>query len=334
MSRTLSSPAEDRLRVVLPSPALAEPLGFERTVPRRLVHRASVAEVFVTDGRSTGPGRALVAAQWPRTHALYGPDTHGHSDPLLLVETFRQAGIYVAHRYNDVPLDHRFVFCDLDLRIDDPAALKVGADPLKVVLDTTFTPDPDKPATPQRVQARFTADIKVGGRPCARISGRLVTLASRAYRALRARGAARTAQPAEIRPDRGTPVCGARAGRPNPQNVLLAVAPGLAENTYLLRLDPDHAGYFEHACDHVPGIALTEAFRQAAHLAAPRPTAAEPMTLAAALISFDRFAELDAPVTITVEDTTELPQGHVVRLTATQHGEAVARAGLAHHFVR
>ncbi|MGY3337654.1 hypothetical protein ACVW0K_003753 [Streptomyces filamentosus] len=307
----------------------AREMSFERTVPRTLVHRASVNEVFVTDGSPVGPGRALIAAQWPRTHALFHPCDRGHSDPLLLVETFRQAGIYAAHRYNEVPLGHHFVFCDLDIDIVDPSALKTGGLPLQVILDGTYALDPDKPVTPHRSQARFTAEVEVAGRPCARISGGLIVLSPRAYRALRARRPGRDAPEAALPPE-AAPVAAALVGRTDPQNVLLSVLPDAPRGEFLLRLDPDHAGYFEHACDHVPGVALIEAFRQAAHLTAQQRTGG-PVLLSTATIAFDRYAELEAPVTFTLEEPAPpRPDGHRSRLTATQGGTAVGHADLVH----
>ncbi|MFE2915248.1 AfsA-related hotdog domain-containing protein, partial [Kitasatospora indigofera] len=65
----------------------------------------------MTDGVDLGEGRFLVAAQWPRDHALYHPDGAGLSDPLLFAETIRQALVFVGHRFRGVPLSDRFVGC-------------------------------------------------------------------------------------------------------------------------------------------------------------------------------------------------------------------------------
>ena len=45
--------------------------SFSSTVPRELVHRRAISEVFMTDIRRIGEGRYLAAAQWPRLHPFF-----------------------------------------------------------------------------------------------------------------------------------------------------------------------------------------------------------------------------------------------------------------------
>jgi len=120
-------------------PVRADPqLEFQRTVSRRLVHRAAVAEVFVTDAVVLGEDHFLVGGQWPRDHALYHPDAQRRSDPLLFAETIRQALVYLAHWHYEVPLTHRFVGYDMDFEITDPGALCVGGRPMPVELEARW----------------------------------------------------------------------------------------------------------------------------------------------------------------------------------------------------
>lgn len=144
-------------------------LRFSQPVPRGLVHRSSVAEVFITDGaRREGSGVA-VAAQWPRDHALYHPDHGGLSDPLLFAETLRQAHFYTAHTYFEVPLDHHFIGRQLQFEITDPAALRVGDAPLKVVLEGEWTWVADHPTlVSRRADARLDVQLVVNGTACGR----------------------------------------------------------------------------------------------------------------------------------------------------------------------
>src|SRR5689334_19245938 len=44
---------------------------FDQTIPRHLVHRAAVSEVFLTDLRVTDETTFQVGAQWPRDHSFY-----------------------------------------------------------------------------------------------------------------------------------------------------------------------------------------------------------------------------------------------------------------------
>ncbi|GAA2054724.1 AfsA-related hotdog domain-containing protein [Williamsia deligens] len=50
--------------------AVLEPLTFDRNIPRGIVHRQSIAEVFLTDAQPTADG-AVFAAQLPRNHSYF-----------------------------------------------------------------------------------------------------------------------------------------------------------------------------------------------------------------------------------------------------------------------
>src|SRR4051812_26459174 len=64
-------------------------VDFQQTIPRSLVHRAAVSEVFVTDLNILGEGTFEVGAQWPRRHSFFGPRTPAFHDPMLYAETIR-----------------------------------------------------------------------------------------------------------------------------------------------------------------------------------------------------------------------------------------------------
>ncbi|WP_051845627.1 ScbA/BarX family gamma-butyrolactone biosynthesis protein [Streptomyces globisporus] len=294
-----------------------EGLSFDRTISRRFVHRASVTEVFLTDAVVAGADRFLVGAQLPRNHALYRPETTGQCDFMLLVETVRQAGIFLSHRYHDVPLGHHFIFKALSLRISDPAALRVGCGPLAVVLDVKVV-TPAGGRNPRRFDARFDMVVEVGGRECARASAGVVVIDGVRYGRLRQRGRVTETAPRE----HGTSGYEAAGGDADDRYVLRSV-PAAEERTrpagareWRLHVDPTHPGYFEHPSDHVPGMLLLEAFRQAA-----RET-----TGGAALTSLDAdfavFGELAEAVAVEAAPTED---GRV-RLSATQGGRVLATA--------
>lgn len=295
-------------------------LTFDRTVPRQLVHRASVTEVFLTDGAPVAADHFLVGAQWPRHHALYHPDPSGRCDFMLLAETVRQAGIFLLHRYYDVPLDHHFVFKSLDLHIDDLDALRVGGTPLDAVLDVTVASAAALDA--RRFDARLDITIEAAGRPCAYASVAVAVVDARRYEVIRDRGrdtpgsapapVAASATPATAVPTTAPVI----AGR-HDANVLLRTATDADSSTWLLHVDPRHPGYFEHPCDHVPGMMLLEAFRQAGHL-----TAARDCALTALRAQFLSFGELCRPIVIR---SATGPEG-LLRLTAVQGERVLAEA--------
>jgi hypothetical protein len=295
-------------------------LTFDRTVPRQLVHRASVTEVFLTDGAPVAADRFLVGAQWPRHHALYHPDPSGRCDFMLLAETVRQAGIFLLHRYYDVPLGQYFVFKSLDLHISDLHALRVGGTPLGAVLDVTVASTAASDA--RRLDARLDITIEVDGRPCAYGAVAVVVVDARRYEAVRHRGrdivgsipatAATPETPGTEAPSTAPVIAGRQDA-----NVLLRTATDADSSTWLLHVDLRHPGYFEHPSDHVPGMMLLEAFRQAGHL-----TAARDCALTALQARFLSFGELFQPIVIR---SATGPEG-LLRLTAVQGERTLAEA--------
>jgi len=69
------------------------------------VHRAALAEVFLTSWTESGPDSYRVSAQWPRFHSFYADaDEGGYDDPMLLCETMRQTFPLLAHAAYGMPL--------------------------------------------------------------------------------------------------------------------------------------------------------------------------------------------------------------------------------------
>ncbi|MFD1659180.1 ScbA/BarX family gamma-butyrolactone biosynthesis protein [Streptomyces caeni] len=303
-------------------------LDFQRTVCRRLVHRAAVAEVFITDSVVLGEDHFLVGSQWPRDHALYHPDAHRISDPLLFAETIRQALVYLAHRHYAVPLTHRFVGYDMDFEITDPGALCVGGRPVPVELEAHWQWTDRRP--PRRYGARLEVGLSVGGRSCGRGSLRIVALDERSYRIVRGRvGGTESGAVASEEPRRH--VEPELVGRLRNKDSVLV--PGASAAEWLLRPDLDHAILFDHPTDHLPLMVLLEGFRQLGHLithpATPRP-GDRALTLVSAAVDCLAFGELDVPTRLVVREeatATNAPAERRLRLDALQGDTLVASCG-------
>ncbi len=129
------------------------------------------------------------------------------------------------------------------------------------------------------------------------------------------------------------PLVPSRVGHRLDRDVLLAAAPA-HPGQWWLRLDPGHPVLFDHPSDHIPGMALVEAFRQmstvlahgtpAAHGSVPR----HPSLLS---VAFTSFGELDAPVLLTAQpaDGEDDTPGTVL-LRALQDGRELAHARVRH----
>lgn len=286
------------------------------TVPREYVHRSAVTEVFLTDWRSSGTDAWTVAAQWPRAHSFYGP-AHGLHDPVMLVETVRQASILLSHVGHDVPLGNPAIWGRLQYRLS-PEALRLARTPADVELHVT---DHDIVRRGSRLSGlRQAFRVLRSGRELGRVEGTLTCHTPAVYRRLRGPYADLDHALSRCLP-LPEPVDPALVGRDRATDVVLSPAgdPG----RWQLRADITHPVLFDHPVDHAPGMLMVEAARQAAYAAAgPGPS------IAAALdCSFVRYAELDTPCWVRAEvldtDLEGLPR---VAVVAEQNGNPVFTA--------
>ncbi|GAA2107163.1 hypothetical protein GCM10009759_45980 [Kitasatospora saccharophila] len=274
-------------------------LRFDATVPRALVHRAAVAEVFVTDSaRITGAQPPddrhtfEVAAQLPRGHVV---GEHGGSyDFLLLVEVLRQSGVLVAHRYLDVPLDRAFIFSALNLDVFGLEALRIGPRPAQAVLSTTVSPQ--RNGAGRVLGFDFTGTLWLDGEPAIVGSGALTFVSTRAFQMLRAGNRKKLDGRSPRHPQllRAEP---ALVGRRDEANTVLT-EPSVSDSgtaSALLVVDTGHPHLFDHQLDHVPGNLQLEAARQlsVAAVAKLHGLPAESLVVTAARAEFTDFAELD-----------------------------------------
>jgi hypothetical protein len=263
----------------------AELQSMTATVPRQLVHRAAVAETLLTGWSRIAADRFSVSAQWPRAHGLHVSPDRSAYDPLLVVETVRQSGTLIAHTEYEVPLDHHFVL--QEFQVDTfPRHLAVGAVPAELTVEVTFVDVQYRGRRP--VGAVYTAEVLRGGELVATARRVAFTCTSEpVYRRLRGGRTAAAVTPLPLPPA----LPPATVGRALPEDVVLAPATG--RNLWQLRIDTAHPVFFDHPLDHVPGMLLLEAARQAvrAHTGGSR----SPVSFR---IAFHRYAELDAPVWI------------------------------------
>ncbi|KAB1973355.1 ScbA/BarX family gamma-butyrolactone biosynthesis protein [Streptomyces triticiradicis] len=261
----------------------AVPQPLTSTVPKELVHRASVAEVMLTDWARSGEHRFVLAAQWPRGHSFF-TNVEGCHDPLIAAETIRQAGLLLAHAEYGVPLGHRFLVSDLGVAVR-PAHLRVGAAPASLELDVRCRDVKERRG--EVTGFRVEVEVYREGSLAATGGGTLTCIAPRVYQRLRgARGPGRARVMPLTAPEPPQSV-----GRMSPTDVVLSPAGG--PGRWQLRVDTRHPVLFDHMVDHVPGMLLLEAARQAA--AAALGHARLPLAVAG---EFLRYAELDTPCTI------------------------------------
>ncbi|GAA0573326.1 ScbA/BarX family gamma-butyrolactone biosynthesis protein [Paractinoplanes ferrugineus] len=287
------------------------------SVAPALVHRAAAESVLVTGGVSDGPNSYLITAMLPRDQHLYDSADFGWADPMLAAEAFRQAGYYIQHRFHGVPETHKFVLSELTLRLAGTAAPSRRS---WLPIDLRIVCTPTAKATSRRLCLRLDVEFIVDG--VVRGHGSLLSQAvdARIYHAIRARAA--TDASSGPPPPVGHPLAPEAVGRRRGQDVLLAA--GADPGSWLLRLDPGNAELLDHSVDHVPGMALLEAFRQAA-LVASAPVAGHRPALTGLSAQFAKFCEFDTPIRITAAVAPGCPvDRRSVRIAAEQDGDEVA----------
>ncbi|MFJ5273910.1 ScbA/BarX family gamma-butyrolactone biosynthesis protein [Streptomyces sp. NPDC088358] len=277
-----------------PHPAPTTPMPrLTTTVPREYVHRSSLAEVFLTGSEKTGDNHYTLTAQWPRAHTFYTTPDGTHHDPLQAAETIRQTGLYLAHAELGVPLDHHFLMWNIHLTTH-PQHLHIGPTPTDLTLTATCTTLRYK----GKRLADFTMHIHItrNGHTTATGGGQFTCLTPTTYQRLRQ---PHTTQPTpQPTPPPTPPTDPTPYGRHLPLDLVLTPTP--QPHTWQLTPNPHHPILFDHTTDHIPGMVLLEAARQATHTHT-HPTPTHLTTLHA---TFHRYTEHHTPTYITTTHTT------------------------------
>jgi len=284
------------------------------TVPKEFVHRASVAEVMLTDWRPLTEDHFAVDAQWPRGHSFFATVDDCH-DPLIAAETIRQAGILLAHAEYGVPLGHHFLVSDLSVAVR-PEHVRVDWTPASLELDVRCVDIKRRGANVSGF--RIEVSIYRDGALAATGGGALTCMAPRVYERLRAARVPTGEGPDVIALT--APEAPQTVGRMSPTDVVLS--PIGEPDRWQLRVDTRHPVLFDHMVDHVPGMVLLEASRQAA--AATLGHVSLPLSISS---EFLRYVELNAPCVVEARRLTEVDQdgGETVLVTAYQGEAAVFR---------
>ncbi|MEU2792014.1 ScbA/BarX family gamma-butyrolactone biosynthesis protein [Streptomyces sp. NPDC007100] len=326
-SATLTAPstaADRRPNAGREHTSLSEMPPLTTTVPRQYVHRTAVSEVFLTDWRRAGSDAWVVSAQWPRAHSFYSP-VDGLHDPVLLVETMRQASILLSHVAHGVPLDHPIIWQDLRYSLT-PEVLRVTGAPAEVELHIT---DCDLAYRGKRLSsARQQYRVLCDGAQLATAELDFSCHSPAVYRRLR--GEYSDLQRANERKlALSEPVEPPLVARDRTGDVVLS--PTGRANRWQLRVNTSHPVLFDHPVDHAPGMLMVEAARQAAHAAAG-PGFSLPADMEC---SFRRYAELDAPswIEATLAGRDERDR-LLLDIDIRQHGRSVFTARTASQSIR
>ncbi|PZT71816.1 MULTISPECIES: ScbA/BarX family gamma-butyrolactone biosynthesis protein [unclassified Streptomyces] len=298
--------------------ALAAAPRLTTTVAKEYVHRDSVAEVFLTGCDTRDGVNFSLTGQWPRAHTMFRSLDGASHDPLQVAETFRQAGIYISHVELGVPLGHKFVMSSITYTTDT-TGLRIEAGPTDFDLDTRCTEIVRRRGVASRMAFEFA--LRRSGRPMASGTGQISVIPPAVYNRLRQnRTVQQPSAAAGTAPDR-TLLPPSMVGRTFLTDVVLSAVAGSGSGPrWLLTPDLNHPILFDHKGDHVPGMVLLEAARQAA-CAVMAPHSFVP---AAAANHFHQYAELDRPCWIEVTRVEREAHNMVtLEVTGRQDGKDV-----------
>ena len=312
MTAVLQADRLGSIQIDVPEPDL-----FQQAVPRALVHRAAISEVLLTGARRCGQDTYRVGAQWSRGHSYYGAVAGRWHDPMLFAESVRQVGLLLAHEALDIPLGFNFLTETMSFDVIEEG-MRLGSGPADVVLEVRL----HDVVRRRNVVSGYAYDV-VGYRDGRRIGWARVTahcVSAPVYRRLRGEHAGMTAArdlPSGINPE--------LVGRNCEFDVVLSEASdnGVRE----LRADADHPVLFDHPLDHIPGMVVMEAARQAGLAALGLPDA----LLVGCDAEFHKYVELDSPCHVSVVDADahETDRRKLLRVEFWQSGALAAACEVA-----
>ncbi|EST38589.1 hypothetical protein N566_06610 [Streptomycetaceae bacterium MP113-05] len=300
------------------TPGVADTETFEQAVPRTLVHRSAISEVLLTGIRHSGGARYRIGAQWPRSHSYYGVIARRWHDPMVFAESIRQAGLLLAHQALHIRMGSHFLTESLSFGITESGA-RLSRGPANVVLDVVLSHVERR----RNVVSAFTYQVtayregeRIGsGSTTARCVSPAVYSRLRGHRA--------SSVPSGYLPVALAPQA---VGRSVDADVVLGAATW--DGARILRADPDHPVLFDHPVDHIPGMVVMEAARQAALVTLGLPAG----LLLGCHAEFRSYIEFDPPCLVSVPPPQPGAAPHLTRpVEFVQAGSVAATCTVTVH---
>jgi 2-oxo-3-(phosphooxy)propyl 3-oxoalkanoate synthase len=265
----------------------------EPSAVRRLAHKRFPENVLLTEIRACAEDHFVCIGRIPTDHRFFNDQGRTpREDILFYTEVGRQASLAVTHAFLNVSLDDVFIFERSQAAITPAiwnAALLSGSD--SVVIEIKIKETVRRKNTVTRVVAEHF--MSVAGEHVFRGTGTWSVQSAALFKRLR-----RTAHDTRSTEDAPDPL------RTYPSNIVISAPEYKQDETALeasLIVDGTHPYFFDHPCDHVPGMLLLEGCAQLA-LGACVETGMAPsqrMALMAYDMDFTQFVERHVPTTLT-----------------------------------
>jgi hypothetical protein len=272
-----------------------------------------MSEVFVSDIQRIGPDNFVCGVQWPRRHVLYS-EPGICLDSALVAETIRQITILASHSMYDVPAGARFLMTGLVVDVIAPS-VDTRHEPPNIVARVTVDGVRYRGVGSVRT-LRANVDFLHHGELVAAGRGDATIVDDVTYARLRSTGLPVACEQSEARALDPETV-GVRAA------VDVVIGEQLGEHQWPLVVDTSNSVFFDHPLDHVPGMVIIEAMKQASKAYFGPPASA----LTHLDVRFLNVVELNAPTFVSVVGHLGHEPGPTeLRLEITQGGRVAAEA--------
>jgi 2-oxo-3-(phosphooxy)propyl 3-oxoalkanoate synthase len=274
-------------------------LSFEQTVPRSLVHKRSIENVLLTEVRGAGDDRFICAGRIPTAHRFFNDaGRRPQKDILFYTELGRQASLAICHAFLGVAMDEVFIFQQ------SQAVLAHGLCKRELRADSVVTEIRINDIERRRNNAvsRVVAEhiMSLNGERVFHGTGAWTVQSAALFKRLRRIG--KSGMPAANDSPAEDSIADSASSSTARNQVISTVQAGDSRADFVasLTIDQIHPYFFDHPCDHVPGMLLLEGCAQLAQSVVGRvlAAAAQRVTVSAYDMDFYQFVECDAPVTL------------------------------------
>jgi hypothetical protein len=306
------------------------------------VHKRSVENVLVTEIKACGEDRFICAGHVPAAHRFFNdPARTPQRDILFYAELGRQCSIAISHAFLGVDRDDVFIFEGSTASLTEAVWRSLVAPSAESVIVEVRL---------REIARRRNVVSRVAGEYTMLAGGDVVFTATGAW-SLQARALFDRLRRGTVKRLSDSRPAAVRAGQSNDprlrsarhDNVVIdppAYAEAASEFTTQLLVDERHPFFFDHPCDHVPGVLLLEGCAQltTASLAQLSAVDLARLSICDYSVNFAQFVERDLPTTLTARVSSEpatvpgiLPL--VTTVTISQQdvvsGTAMMRVGLS-----
>ena len=292
----------------------------EQDTLRQLVHKRASQNVLLTGISANGANRFRCTGRLPSDHQFFNDAARApRKDILFYTELGRQASLAISHAFLGVSSEDVFIFEGSEAALTEAAfAPGVQSASERVVVDIVIN-DITRRRTNAVSRVVTEHTMSIGGEAVFRGTGACTIQPAVLFQRLRKNSAVGSVRAA---------LDAAREQRAS--NVVIAApAHGADRTTFTssLVVDYTHPYFFDHPCDHIPGMLLLEGCAQLAQAAFADATSVSPArsAVSAYKMNFLQFVECGRPTTLSAqvnaEDDVEIviSQPDVVCGTTTMH---------------